>query len=323
VKIQARLGDGLETTSKGTRLEETVASLAPGQSKTIALPVSARRTGKLSIQAGAASSDLSATPQTAAIDVQDAQLSVTAHGPAQGYVGQEITWQFVVRNSGEVPLSDVAVKATIPPEVKFVRATDGGKIVGKQVVWELGDAPANQERTIAVTGTCSSLAGRAVVSATVAGKPRAERDGVVRTVSLVKPIGSSKPAEAAFEIKGIAALQMSVKDSVDPINVGQRTTYTIKVKNAGTMAARQVEVRADIPKSMNAIRANRPGQAGRIDGLQVTFPIVDTLAPNAEASFVVEVEGREIGDARFRAEVRSPALAQPLRAEEPTRILGR
>jgi uncharacterized repeat protein (TIGR01451 family) len=324
VKIQARLADGLETTSKQTRLEETVASLAPGQSKTIALPVSARRAGKLSIQAGAATSDLAATPQTAAVDVQDAQLSVSVHGPAQGYVGQEITWQLVVRNSGEVPLGNVVVKSTLPPEVTFLRATDGGRISGKQVVWDLGDAPANQERTIAITGTCANLASRAVVSATVAGTPRAERDGVVRTVSLVKPIGSTKPAEAALEITGVPALQMSVKDSEDPINVGQRTTYVIKVKNAGTMAAKRVEVQAEVAANiMRAIRATGPGQAGKIDGQRVTFPAIDSLAPNAEASFVVEVEGLIPGDARFRAEVRSPVLAQPLRAEEPTRILGR
>lgn len=323
VRVQARLAEGLETTSKQTRLEETVASLEPGQSKTISLPVSARRVGKLSIQAGASTGDLVSAPQTAAVEVQDAQLSVTVHGPSKGYVGQEVTWQLVVRNSGGVPLGKVAVKAALPPEVTFLKATDGGRMSGKQVVWELGDAPANQERTIAVTATCSKLVGRAVVSATVSGTPMADREGVIRPVSLVKPIGSSKPAEVPLEITGIPALQMSVKDSDDPINVGQRTSYVIKVKNAGTMAARRVEVQAEIPASMRAIRATKGGQAGQIDGQRVTFSTIDSLAPNAEASFVVEVEGSTPGEARFRAEVRSPVLAQPLRTEEPTRILGR
>ena len=55
----------------------------------------------------------------------------------------------------------------------------------------------------------------------------------------------------------------------------------------------------------------------------MTFPAIDSLAPNAEATFVVEVEGLAPGNAPFRAEVRSVLLAQPLRAEEPTRVLGR
>jgi len=50
---------------------------------------------------------------------------------------------------------------------------------------------------------------------------------------------------------------------------------------------------------------------------------LDTLAPGAETTFVIEAEARLPGDARFAVEVRSPSQAQPLRAVEPTRVVAK
>jgi uncharacterized repeat protein (TIGR01451 family) len=324
IRVHAQVDDGLDTAGKPGRREETIESLAAGQSKTITLPISANRSGKLVVQAGAASAGGQvAIPQTATVEVHEATLSVSAHGPPRAYIGQEVTWQLVVRNTGEVPLGNVAVRAALPKEVRFVKATDGGRMVGGQVVWDLATAPARQERTVAVTVVCDRLADRAALSATVAASPVVEREGTVRTVSLVKPVGSDRTAEAALEIIGIPALQLSVKDADDPIAAGRRTTYTIRVKNAGTLAAARVEVSADVPSQLKPVRATGPGGPGKIDGQRITFPAVPSLATNAESTFVVEVEGLIPGDARFRAEVRSVLLAQPLRAEEPTRVMGK
>jgi len=326
VRVQARLGEGLEA-AKATSLDQTIPSLSPGQSRSVTFPVVANKGGKLSFQFEAtADGGLTAAPQLAAIDVDDVQLSLSAHGPPRGYVGQEVTWGLVVQNTGRVPLENVIVRAALPAEVRFVKASDGGRIVGRQVVWDLGTAPTSREWPISVTATCERLSAATALTATVSGRLPGDR--------AAKAIGPEKPVESAFEIIGIPALQMSLKDSNDPIGVGQRTTYTIRVKNAGTLTARKVIVSGEVPEStekagdvpkptMRLIRATGPGPQGTIDNQRVTFPAIDSLAPNAEATFVVEVEGLMPGDAKFRAEVRSVLLAQPLRAEEPTRILGR
>jgi uncharacterized repeat protein (TIGR01451 family) len=323
IVVRARLEEGLEATNKAGSLDQTIASLAPGQSRTISLPVSARKAGKFTVQAGAAAEgDLVAAPQSATVQVQDAQLSLSVHGPARGYVGQEVTWQLLVRNTGEIPLENIVVRATLPPEVRFVKTTEGGKLTDRPIVWNIRRLRGGEEQSITVTGICDQLSGRALLSATATARPAVEGAAAGRS-SLAKSVGPPRPVEAAFEIIGIPALQLSLKDSTDPIVVGQRTTYTIRVKNAGTLAAKKVTVSATAPESMKLLRATGPGPQGKIDGQQVVFPALESLAPNAEATFMVEVAGVNAGDARFRAEVRSVLLAQPLRAEEPTRILGR
>jgi len=172
------------------------------------------------------------------------------------------------------------------------------------------------------------LTAQSSLTATAVARPAGSGDRASRTKSPAKQIGPDRPAEVDFEIIGIPALQVSVKDSTDPVALSKRTTYTIRVKNTGTLAATKVIVSAETPElvatrelKMKPVKATGPGSPGRIDRNLVTFPPIDSLAPNAEATFVIEVEALMSGDARFRVEVRGGLLSQPLRAEEPTRIL--
>jgi len=196
-------------------------------------------------------------------------------------------------------------------------------------VWDLGSLRGREAATLSVTGTCDQLSAPTSLTATAVARPAASGNRDPRTKSTPKTVVPDRPTEVEFEIMGIPALQMSVKDSTDPVALGKRTTYTIRVKNTGSLAAKKVVVSAEAPESvetrelkMKPVKATGPGSQGRIDRNLVTFPPIDSLAPNAEATFVIEVEALMPGDARFRAEVRGGLLSQPLRAEEPTRILG-
>src|SRR3954447_25702628 len=109
IRIQGRFDDGLEAAGK-TTLDETIDSLGAGQSKTIALPLSSARGGKFGVEVAAAGErGLAAVPQSVTVNVKEVQLALSAHGPAKGYVGQEATWQLVIRNTGDVPFTNVVV----------------------------------------------------------------------------------------------------------------------------------------------------------------------------------------------------------------------
>jgi hypothetical protein len=329
VRVQARLDDGPDAGAKTVILDETVGALPPGESKAINLPISGKRGGKLAVQAtAAADGSVIALPALATVEVQQAELGLSVHGPGRAYVGQDATWKVVVRNLGDVPLHKTEVRLKLPPELGSVKATGGGRVSGKQVVWDLGTLGDRQTRTLEVTGVCEKLSGRTGLLATATASPAAGPDGRARPA---RQVGPDRPAEAPLEIIGIPSLQMSVKDSADPIGVGQRTKYTIRIKNAGTLAAKRVEVSAEIvpggsaagPRALRPIRATGPGPQGTIEGYRVTFPPLDSIAPNAEVSFVIEAEGAVPGEARLRAGVKGALTGRPLRAEEPTRVLGR
>jgi large repetitive protein len=103
---------------------------------------------------------------------------------------------------------------------------------------------------------------------------------------------------------------------------GQKLTYTIRVKNTGTLPANQVEVTADLPAQIKALQTAGPAN-GVIDGAHVTFSSIASIAPNQTAIFTIEAQAVSEGDGRFSAQVKSLSLNSPLRSDETTRVISR
>jgi uncharacterized repeat protein (TIGR01451 family) len=323
VRIKARFDEGLESASKTQTVEEKIDYLPAGKSRAIPLPLVARQGGKFRVEAGAAAEgNLLANPQAAAIEIQDAQLSLKAYGPSKVYVGQEVEWKLIVQNGGEVPLDNVRITANLPADVTFFSASDGGRSDGRQIVWDIGTAPPLAEKEIVVKGIANRINEKALLTATTSAKPSAGEGKNARTVSMVKPLGEGIQAQAGVQIVGVPSLQIGVRDTVDPVGVGQRTSYQITVKNSGSVPATRVDVTAEVPVQMRALKAAGVAGTGKIDGQSIAFPRIESLEPGAELRYTVDVEVVASGDARFRAEARSAILNQPQRAEEPTRVLG-
>src|SRR6202044_1043055 len=100
----------------------------------------------------------------------------------------------------------------------------------------------------------------------------------------------------------------------DPIRVGQNLTYTIRVNNTGSLAATKVEVSAELPPQLKAVKASGP-VSGKIDGLKVTFPAVDSIKPGSTTIFTIDAQAISDGDGKFQASVGSLTLSSPIRSE--------
>ena len=104
--------------------------------------------------------------------------------------------------------------------------------------------------------------------------------------------------------------------------VGRRATYKVVVRNQGTVSARNVEVVAFAPPELKVVRA-AGAKDGRTDAAgKITFPVIEDLRPGEAATFMIEADAAQAGDARFRVEVRSAHLRTPLKEEQSTRVTG-
>ena len=56
------------------------------------------------------------------------------------------------------------------------------------------------------------------------------------------------------------------------------------------------------------------------DGARLTFVPLETLPPGATLTYIVEVQAVKSGDARFRAELSTSALREPVVKEESTNV---
>lgn len=251
------------------------------------------------------------------VECQRPQIQIQAQGPARGYLNQDITWSLRVFNPGDVPLSNVTVRATLSADFKFGKATNDGRYANGTVEWTLPTMVPKQWTDLQITGASTKL-GNAVLTASVGGSPLCKHDGEFKLASMVKTLESEK-VESVVEILGIPSLQLEVFDSSDPVAVGQCLTYTIRVRNQGTLAASQVAITAELPPQVKALTASGNG---KIEGQRVSFPLLSSLQPNTTTSFTIETQAISEGDGRFLAEVKSFA-GSPLRSEESTRILPR
>jgi uncharacterized repeat protein (TIGR01451 family) len=120
-------------------------------------------------------------------------------------------------------------------------------------------------------------------------------------------------------VLGLPAYKMTVEDRDDPVPVGGRTAYRIQVTNTGSLPGDRVQVTATIPAQMRMLTAYGP-TAYRVDGGRITFAPLTSLAPGQTLTYIVEVGALKAGEARFRAELTTGTMREPLVKEESTNV---
>jgi uncharacterized repeat protein (TIGR01451 family) len=320
-KVSAQFDAGLELAAGGRDFSTTIEKLDAGQMQTIALALVPKQAGRSAVKAVvSADGNLGAESPAYGIDVKKADLKVEVFGPQRGYINQEATWTVRVFNPSDLAHSDVKAHVVLPAEVTFRTASNDGKFANGAVDWTVGTAVGKQWTDLTLVGVCNALTSKAVLTASVSGVPLDKRDGEFKPVALNKPVGADQKVESAIEILGVPALHIDVSDSADPVQVGQSVTYTIRVKNTGTLQVNQVEVSAEIPPQLKPVKAFGAA-TGKIDGQKVSFSAVASIQAGLVSVFTIEAQAVSEGDARFAAEVKSLSLASPIRSEEPTRVL--
>lgn len=312
VTVWARFDDALTSPSGRSPVELSAGTIAPGQTKTLDLPLSATRTGRFGVRAAATGDgNLSASAEPAYLDVRRAELAVTATGPKVAYVGQSVEYALKVTNRGDTEMKNVSLRAAVPAELK-VTAADGGTVGPGSVEWKLSSLRPGESKAFKLNADALKLAGSAGMSVVALGDP--------------EPLGVPVEgrADAALAIIGTPALALEVATPAGTLEVGKRATYQIRVRNAGTVSARNVQVAALAPAEFKVVRATGGATEARPDGNgRVSFPAVDEVAPDQTLTFTVEVDVVQAGDARFKAEVTATHLKNPLREEQSARVTGR
>jgi len=325
VTVWARYDDGLRYAAPNNPVELSAGSIAPGQTKTVDLPLSAAKSGRFGVRATAtADGNLTATAEPVAVDVQRAELTIAATGPRLVYLNQDFEWNVTVRNTGDATVSNVVVRATLPTDVR-VKSVEGGKTGAGSVEWALAELRAGDQKTYRIPATATKLAPSATLTATVL----ADATNGTRTVG--DPVNSK--AESVVAIIGTPALSLVLTAPAGLVEVGKRATFTVKVKNEGTVSARNVELAAFVPPELRSVRGtgvvlgsqNAPAPlTARIEGTgRMAFPALEELRPNETVTFTIDVDAVQAGDARFRAEVTAAHLASPLKEEQAARVTAK
>ena len=253
VTVWARFDEGLKGAAAQNPVELAAGSLAPGQTKTLDLPLVAARSGRFGVRATATGDgNLTGSAEPVAVDVRSVKLTAAATGPKMAYLNAEFDWTVTVKNTGDATATNLVVRATVPNEVR-VKSPDGGTVGAGSVEWKVAELRAGEQKTFRLNATAAKLADRATLTVSVLGDAK---DGA-RTVG--EPLGAK--AETAVAIIGTPALVLELATPAGLVEVGKRVSFQVRVKNQGTVSARNVEVNAFAPPELRAIRGTAsPGR---------------------------------------------------------------
>ena len=300
VVVTDTLPAGVEHESGNSQLVAELGTLAPGESRDIMVNTTAAATGEHCNVAVASSSNAGSVQDDACVKVVEAGLEVTKAGTSMQFVGKQASYQIVVRNTGDVPLSDVVVKDTVPAQNKLL-AAPLAQINGNTATWTTRlDAGESKNFDVTVMGLAEGTYCNQVSAASAA-------------------YGLSGADDACTEWRGYPALLIEVIDTEDPLLVGEETTYVIQITNQGTAADTNVGLNVQLPSELSLVSAAGDSK-GIISGNNVNFAPYAVLNAKEIIQFRVVAKAVSVGDARFRAQMSSDLLKTPVPEEEATQV---
>lgn len=302
VRITQTLPPGLQTTDGRSELVFDAGTLTAGQSREFSANIKAVRTGKYTTQAQATATDLKPVSQQATIKVGQPILEISKVGPQRQYIDRPLTFEIKVANKGDAPAKDALLQDTIPQGVTSLRATAGARLYKSgKLLWKLGTLAPNASKKVRVS-YIPTQAGTFTAKATATAYRANDVSATVTT-----------------SVTGISAALLEVVDVDDPVEVGSRTTYLIRVTNQGSATATGIQVSCTLEDNVRYI-SSTGATVGAVDGNRVNFAPLDSLAPKGRASWRVIVEALKPADTRFKVSMITDQLTRPVEETEATHL---
>lgn len=289
--------------SEGQQWRWEIAKLQPRERKVIEYRITARESKDIYTLTSVSGQKLTADkPAESRTQVLVAGLEVKLTGPT-GVVnaGTSAEYQIVVRNTGTLPSTNVRVTGTIPGDCTPTRKTDGGQIFRDSIVWQFPRIEPGDSQSVRFAIKASTT-GRRVVVASVTDA-RGQRAG----------------QELATVFAGTAALAWETNFNPLTLQVGKQGVFTVKVKNTGGEAARNVRVQIDIPDAVSVVQVTPDT---RVANNTLAFA-AEEIPAYGEKTYTVTIEGKNGDQAWFKLRMSADCLGdKPMESQKMVNIIG-
>lgn len=302
VVVRDNLPEGLMTSDGKATLALDAGDLPAGEQKTFTVTAKASRGGRFA-SAASATTEAGMTAKTAEVStvVKQPVLAFSCDANNRVFLGRDLGYRITVRNTGQCDASGATVRATVPEGCRFVSADGSGRLEGRNVTWTLERLVPGKSATVTMNIQPSGV-GAAKVAAS------AWADCVPTTTT-----------ECATEVVGIPAVLLEVVDTVDPVEVGTDTTFSVTVTNQGSSTDSNIKVVGTLPPSMQFVSGNGASSVS-CSGQVVTMAPVASLAPGARAEWRIVVKAKSAADARSRWEMTTDQFKVPVVETESSNL---
>jgi uncharacterized repeat protein (TIGR01451 family) len=300
VVVTDAVPEGFRDESGKSELVFNVGDLAPNQSKQF--PVTLKSTdkrGQICNVAVAKSSNAGEARAEACTTAALVSLKITKEGDKQQLIGKTATYHIVVTNDGDVDMNDLKVTDTAPEQSTILTA-EGATVNGNTAVWALPALQKGAQQSYDVKLTSRTPG------------------NLCNTATLDTAKGVQFKAQACTEWIGVTGVLVELVDDPDPIQVGETTTYTIRVTNQGsTRDIEGMNVKAIFGDEIDPLN---PSAGGTINGKVVTWATVPRIPPKQAVTVTVVGKGVKAGDHRLQTQVTTRTRTNPIISFESTTV---
>jgi uncharacterized repeat protein (TIGR01451 family) len=302
VKIHAALTEGLEN-ARGPKLDYDIGNLAAGETRNVTVQCISKTGGIQTCEALVEAEGGLHAKDAANVSVAMPRLDLQLLGPGLRYLGRKALYTIKVTNPGDAPATNVTIRDLVPQGFKVLAATDGGRhdFSSRTVSWFLGEIGPGQTHEVKLE-----------VQAINPGEFK-------HKASAVGARGLCAESELTTRVEGLSALMLEMVDTEDPIEVGSETAYEVRITNTGSKVETDIKLVATIPDKMEFKGATGPARFHE-EGKMIVFEPLEKLAPKADAIFRINVKALDPGTVRFKIQMTSTNLTEPVIKMEATRI---
>jgi uncharacterized repeat protein (TIGR01451 family) len=302
VKIQSDVPEGLRHPS-GREIELPIANLAPGQTETFDLELTAQSAGQFEHVVRVLAENLEPVTRSDPLRVIAPKLAVAIRGPTRRFLQRPATYELSITNTGTAIANNVQLFGFLDQGLQFLSASNVGEYQSDKhaAAWGLAELQPG------VTGTVE-LTVMPVDEGEFVLKLQAEADGI-----------RANPVQQNVSVEGQSELAFTVEDDNDPIEIDGETMYTIHIANIGTRPDQNVELLIELPDGASVGDVSAP-VGYKQSGNQLIFePIAEMKAKDQQSVRFTLRMARE-GNQVLRAHLRSQLRPQEVIKEESTQV---
>lgn len=284
-------------------LEYPLGTLAPGQSKSVRLSLTAAQAGQFKNTIVAFADGGLQDQHSADIEVVAPNLTAATDGPRKRYLRREAIHELEVQNTGTARATNVEMVARLPDGLKFISANNRGKY---------------DRYTHAVYWSMAELGAGLVANVSVKTLPMVPGEQNIR-FETVADLNQRARIEHSLNVEHLTDIFFDIDDVVDPIEVGSDTTYRVRIVNQGTKTATNVQLMVDLPAGITPTSVEG-GITSEIRNQEIMFAPIMSLNPGDEVALRINATGVSPGDHRIAVNLQSDGREINVTKQESTRV---
>ena len=298
--IKDKLPAGLKTKDGKSVLNINIGTIKPNITKKYKMELEEVKEGKYNTKLTVMAADNVKVSSYLKLFVGKPKLAVTGRAPSKRFVGNNVRYSILVKNSGNAEAKNVTTQLSIPNTAKFISANEGGELNGSNLEWQISSLRPNETKKLEAV-----LVGKTIAT--------------LRTKAVTKADGANSVSNKfVTKIAGIPALLLTLTDVNDPVPVGETETYSINVDNQGSLAAENIIISCELESTMQYVSVSGPTGKGSLNKNILELQPLSKLEPGKAAVWKVTVKAKAPGDTRFKVYLKSKNLTRPVHTSEST-----